>query len=155
MSAKEYIRTPEMMGTKSFRCFNCGALMIRHFLSNSFMIGIECRRCKARAIIWCKESIPATQALERKEMDEEFQEKVRMDTMLSQNNHRGGVMKLMLPIMIGVAMLAVSGCSSMRASGSVCLTPEFFKAIPYVNLDAQERCIGGSLGGQVLEETKK
>lgn len=74
MSAKEYYMTPEMMGVKSVRCFMCNSLMIRHFLSNTFEIGLECRVCKCKIYMSCKESIPVTQNLERKEYDKEFDE---------------------------------------------------------------------------------
>lgn len=59
MSAREYFRTQEMQGSRPFRCFNCGAMMIRHFVGNCFSIGLECRRCKCKIHIECKEAIPA------------------------------------------------------------------------------------------------
>lgn len=61
MSAYEYFRTPEMLGTKPFRCYNCNALMIRHFVGSCYEIGLECRRCKCEIYVKCKESIPAAQ----------------------------------------------------------------------------------------------
>ena len=59
MSAQEYFRTAQMQGLEPFRCLNCSALMIRHFLSNCFELGIECRKCKCYIYIRCKEAIPA------------------------------------------------------------------------------------------------
>jgi phage FluMu protein Com len=73
MSAKEYIRTPEMMGTKPIRCYNCNQMLIRHFIANTFEIGLTCRICKVIIYIRCKEAIPAAVSL--KDEWEELSEK--------------------------------------------------------------------------------
>lgn len=50
-------------------------------------------------------------------------------------------------------LLAVPGCSGIRAEGQVCFNPEFLKLVPFVGSVPDmttERCIGGKVGGQVL-----
>lgn len=54
----EYLRNPAMAdNTKSFRCYNCGKLLVKHIQGN-YELKLDCPRCKTSIDVRCKEAIP-------------------------------------------------------------------------------------------------
>lgn len=52
------MRNPAMAdASKSFRCYNCGKLLIKHVVGH-YELKLDCPRCKTTMDIKCKEAIP-------------------------------------------------------------------------------------------------